>query len=96
MQLEQLRFRFVPAAEAHKLLLYGGVKTRFVISSRAANRRVARGVSPGTLACQSGATNVEHAVGEIELFPLSSLVLPFVALFVLLKRGTETVSGSYN
>jgi hypothetical protein len=26
MQLEQLLFRFVPAAEAHKLLLYGGVK----------------------------------------------------------------------
>jgi len=76
MQLEQLLFRFVSAGKAHKLLLYGCVK-RVCYLKRSGNRRVACGVSPGTLACQSGATNVEHAVGEVELFPLSSLVLPF-------------------
>jgi len=96
MQLEQLLFRFVPAAEAHKLLLYGGVKSGLLSQAKRLTEEFACGVLPGTLACQSGATNVEHAVGEIELFPLSSLVLPFVALFMLLKRGTETVSGSYN
>jgi len=37
---------------------------------------------PGALACQSGATNVEHAVGEIGLFPIWSLVLAGIALFV--------------
>jgi len=82
MQLEQLLFRFVTGGKARKLLLYGCEKRGLLSQTERLTEELRAECRPGALACQSGATNVEHAVGEIGLFPIWSLVLAGIALFV--------------